>query len=55
MYEELVQGHCVGLSIEHYSCMVDLLCRAGKLDRAVELTETMPEKLKLVQVHGEHS
>ncbi|CAN1195563.1 Pentatricopeptide repeat-containing protein At4g16835, mitochondrial [Linum perenne] len=27
---------------DHYSCMVDLLSRAGKLDSALELIETMP-------------
>ncbi|XP_058068318.1 pentatricopeptide repeat-containing protein At2g34400 [Magnolia sinica] len=30
--------------IEHYSCMVDLLARAGHLEEAYEFIETMPEK-----------
>ncbi|KAF2531979.1 hypothetical protein F2Q70_00032167 [Brassica cretica] len=29
---------------EHYSCIVDLMCRAGRLDEAVELIEEMPMK-----------
>lgn len=28
--------------LEHYGCMVDLLCRAGLLDEALELMSTMP-------------
>jgi len=28
--------------LEHYGCMVDLLCRAGLLDEALELTKAMP-------------
>ncbi|KAJ0965574.1 hypothetical protein J5N97_026712 [Dioscorea zingiberensis] len=30
--------------IEHYSCMVDLLARAGRLEEAWEFIEKMPEK-----------
>ncbi|KAF3433051.1 hypothetical protein FNV43_RR24153 [Rhamnella rubrinervis] len=29
-------------SLEHYGCMVDLLCRSGLLDEALELISTMP-------------
>ncbi|WZZ01639.1 hypothetical protein YC2023_073967 [Brassica napus] len=29
---------------EHYSCIVDLMCRAGRLDEAVELIEEIPMK-----------
>ncbi|KAL0737728.1 hypothetical protein Bca4012_013938 [Brassica carinata] len=29
---------------EHYSCIVDLMCRAGRLDEAVGLIEEMPMK-----------
>lgn len=29
---------------EHYSCMVDLLCRAGQLDEALQLIRRMPMK-----------
>ncbi|CAA7035954.1 unnamed protein product [Microthlaspi erraticum] len=30
--------------IEHYGCLVDLLCRAGLLDEALDLVKTMPVK-----------
>ncbi|KAL9289521.1 Pentatricopeptide repeat-containing protein [Arabidopsis thaliana] len=30
--------------LEHYGCMIDLLCRAGLLDEALELVKTMPVK-----------
>ena len=29
---------------EHYSCIVDLMCRAGRLDDALNLIEEMPMK-----------
>jgi len=34
----------VSPSIEHYTCVVDMLCRAGKLTEAYELMLTMPFK-----------
>ncbi|KAK8953919.1 Pentatricopeptide repeat-containing protein [Platanthera zijinensis] len=34
----------VSPKIEHFSCIVDLLARAGKLEEAWELIENMPEK-----------
>lgn len=46
LFEELVQDHDIELTVEHYSCMVDLLGRAGKLDRAMELIDAMPDNLK---------
>lgn len=46
LFRELVQDHGIDLSLEHYSCMVDLLGRAGRLDRAVNLMETMSASLK---------
>ncbi|KAL8092120.1 hypothetical protein AgCh_034421 [Apium graveolens] len=46
LFRELFQDHDIDLSLEHYSCMVDLLGRAGRLDRAVDLMETMSESLK---------
>ncbi|CAN8328455.1 unnamed protein product [Cochlearia groenlandica] len=30
--------------LEHYGCLIDLLCRAGLLDEALELVKTMPVK-----------
>ncbi|CAL5409936.1 unnamed protein product [Camellia sinensis] len=41
-FQELVQDHAVELRLEHYSCVVDLLARAGKLDTAMELIKKMP-------------
>ncbi|KAI7999428.1 Pentatricopeptide repeat-containing protein [Camellia lanceoleosa] len=43
-FQELVQDHAVELRLEHYSCVVDLLARDGKLDTAMELIEKMPNK-----------
>uniref|UniRef100_A0A6N2NDE8 Pentatricopeptide repeat-containing protein n=1 Tax=Salix viminalis TaxID=40686 RepID=A0A6N2NDE8_SALVM len=37
--------------LEHYGCMVDLLCRAGLLDEALELTKAMP-MLSNVRIMG---
>lgn len=33
--------------LEHYSCLVDMLSRAGKLDDAMELIKKMPENMKV--------
>ncbi|WCJ40544.1 Pentatricopeptide repeat (PPR) superfamily protein [Euphorbia peplus] len=35
-------------TLEHYGCMVDVLCRAGKLQEAIEFVETMPHKANSV-------
>lgn len=37
LFEELIWDHEVELVIEHYSCLVDLLARAGKVDSAMNL------------------
>ncbi|CAO2205772.1 unnamed protein product [Urochloa humidicola] len=40
---ETMQGiYGIEPRIEHYSCMVDLLCRAGLLERAVNMIQSMP-------------
>lgn len=36
--------HNLSPKIEHYGCLVDLLCRAGLLDEALDLVKTMPVK-----------
>nr|XP_017245179.1 PREDICTED: pentatricopeptide repeat-containing protein At2g17210 isoform X2 [Daucus carota subsp. sativus] len=46
LFRELVQDHDIDLRLEHYSCMVDLLGRSGRLDRAVDLMETMSDTLE---------
>ncbi|KAK9148761.1 hypothetical protein Scep_007518 [Stephania cephalantha] len=38
------QNVSMNLTIEHYVCMVDVLCRCGKLDEAEEFIEHMPMK-----------
>ncbi|XP_022945046.1 pentatricopeptide repeat-containing protein At4g38010 isoform X1 [Cucurbita moschata] len=38
------QTYNLSPKLEHYGCMIDLLCRAGLLEEAVELVRTMPMK-----------
>ncbi|XP_062195390.1 putative pentatricopeptide repeat-containing protein At1g17630 [Phragmites australis] len=42
LFDQMVQGHKIFPSMEHYTCMVDLLGRAGLLKDASELIKTMP-------------
>uniref|UniRef100_A0A0D9UXX5 Uncharacterized protein n=1 Tax=Leersia perrieri TaxID=77586 RepID=A0A0D9UXX5_9ORYZ len=41
-FNQMVRDHNISPSMEHYTCMVDLLGRAGLLTDASELVETMP-------------
>lgn len=41
-FKELVKDDVSELRLEHYSCVVDLLARGGKLDIAMELIKKMP-------------
>ena len=41
---EMESKYGVSPSIEHYTCVVDMLCRAGKLTEAYDLMLTMPFK-----------
>lgn len=34
--------HCIQPRMEHYGCVVDMLCRAGKVDQALAFIENMP-------------
>ncbi|KAJ6690767.1 hypothetical protein OIU85_006958 [Salix viminalis] len=43
-FEDMIQRWGIKPRIEHYGCMVDLLSRAGFLDEARKLIETMPIK-----------
>ena len=45
-FENMVQDHGVEPGLEHYSCMVDMLGRAGKLNSAMNLIEKMPERMR---------
>ncbi|XP_022968020.1 pentatricopeptide repeat-containing protein At4g38010 isoform X2 [Cucurbita maxima] len=38
------QRYNLSPKLEHYGCMIDLFCRAGLLEEAVELVRTMPMK-----------
>ncbi|KAJ4958406.1 hypothetical protein NE237_025517 [Protea cynaroides] len=42
IFQSMTQDHGVQPGPEHYACMVDLLGRAGQLDRALEFIKTMP-------------
>ncbi|CAL5198404.1 unnamed protein product [Lathyrus oleraceus] len=44
IFESMIHTWQISPRIEHYGCMVDLLSRAGCLDEAYELIETMPFK-----------
>ncbi|XP_065869337.1 pentatricopeptide repeat-containing protein At2g17210 [Euphorbia lathyris] len=46
VFKSMVEEHGIEPGMEHYSCVVDMLSRAGKLDSAMELIEIMPKSLK---------
>ncbi|KAF5743571.1 pentatricopeptide repeat-containing protein [Tripterygium wilfordii] len=41
-YQMISQPYNLSPRLEHYGCMIDLLCRAGQLDEAVILIKHMP-------------
>lgn len=41
-YQMVSQQHNLSPRLEHYGCMVDMLCRGGLLDEAQELIKSMP-------------
>ncbi|CAL9223759.1 unnamed protein product [Arabidopsis halleri] len=43
-FDMMRQDYQIEPKIEHYGCLIDVLARAGKLERAVEITKTMPVK-----------
>lgn len=43
-YFEMMEDHGILPRIEHYSCVIDLLGRAGKLDKIQEYIKRMPMK-----------
>ncbi|TXG65035.1 hypothetical protein EZV62_012029 [Acer yangbiense] len=45
-FESMVQDHGIEPELEHYSCIVDMLSRAGKLETAMDLINKMPENVK---------
>ncbi|KAK6916819.1 Pentatricopeptide repeat [Dillenia turbinata] len=46
LFKEMVQDYGVEPTLEHYSCMVDMLSRAGMLNIAMALIKKIPENLK---------
>ncbi|KAK4561958.1 hypothetical protein RGQ29_004705, partial [Quercus rubra] len=42
-FNSMIKDHTVEPGLEHYSCMVDMLGRAGQLDSAIDLIKKMPE------------
>ncbi|KAL3651057.1 hypothetical protein CASFOL_007460 [Castilleja foliolosa] len=42
LFESMEGVYGVKPNVDHYGCMVDLLCRAGRLGQALELIEEMP-------------
>uniref|UniRef100_A0A7N0UQ41 Uncharacterized protein n=1 Tax=Kalanchoe fedtschenkoi TaxID=63787 RepID=A0A7N0UQ41_KALFE len=46
IFTQMVQTHNPEPGIEHYSCIVDMLGRAGRLEMALDLINGMPEKLR---------
>ncbi|KAF8013215.1 hypothetical protein BT93_I1170 [Corymbia citriodora subsp. variegata] len=45
-FQSMVDEHGLQQGLEHYSCMVDMLSRAGKFDKAIDLMREMPEGLE---------
>uniref|UniRef100_A0ACD6AJV7 Uncharacterized protein n=1 Tax=Avena sativa TaxID=4498 RepID=A0ACD6AJV7_AVESA len=41
-FESMQEAYGIEPRVDHYSCMVDLLCRAGLLERSVNLIRSMP-------------
>jgi len=41
-FETMQEVYGIEPRVDHYSCMVDLLCRAGLLERAVNMIRSMP-------------
>lgn len=46
VFKDLAIRHGAELNLEHYSCLVDLLARAGNLDDALELIKSIPVAMK---------
>ncbi|MCD7457385.1 hypothetical protein HAX54_035008 [Datura stramonium] len=42
LFQYIPQSSSVEVTLEHYSCMVDILCRSGKLNEAEDLMKSMP-------------
>ncbi|XP_023512125.1 pentatricopeptide repeat-containing protein At2g17210 [Cucurbita pepo subsp. pepo] len=45
-FKSMAKKHEITPGLEHYSCVVDMLARAGKFKDALELIEKMPEEME---------
>ncbi|KAL5562344.1 hypothetical protein UlMin_032091 [Ulmus minor] len=45
LFNSMVQDHGIEPRLEHYSCVVDMLARAGKLSAAIDFIKKMPQGL----------
>ena len=43
-----MKKYCLSPTLEHYNCVIDLFARAGQLDEAIAMLETMPFQPNLV-------
>ena len=41
-FETIIMNHGIVPSLEHYTCMIDLFCRAGQFDKAIVMIKEMP-------------
>ena len=41
-FETFITNYGLSPTIEHYNCIIDLLCRAGHIDKAIGMTKKMP-------------
>lgn len=46
LFQSMVQEDGLNLGPEHYACAADMLARAGRLETAIHLIESMPSMLK---------
>ncbi|KAK4860146.1 hypothetical protein QYF36_018120 [Acer negundo] len=42
IFSSMEKAYGVTLGYDHYACIIDLLCRVGKLKEAIDITNTMP-------------
>lgn len=47
LFESLRKYSAIEVKLEHYACMVDILCRSGKTNEAEDLVKTMPMEANL--------
>ncbi|KAL5704107.1 hypothetical protein ACHQM5_022580 [Ranunculus cassubicifolius] len=44
IFDRMEEKYGIEPKVEHYSCLVDLLCRAGRIGEAMNMLESMPVK-----------